>query len=276
MPVSRSRSEQEQVHPAEQAASAGEPAIARADIIDGLVRGLAVIRAFSDGQPHHTASTLAAHLGMSRAAARRFLVTLRHEGYAAGDGRQFWLTPKVLTLGQTYLATDRLVQTVQPSLDRLSARLGESTTFGVLDGDEIVYLAKAHAARLVSTSIGVGTRLPVQCAAAGWAILSTLDPPALEAWLANHAFKRYTAQTVTSVGAFRAAIRGAARQGFILLENQYEIGLRGISVPLRSSQGTVVGAISVTSTLASTSTAAARAKCVPALKNAAQALRARL
>ena len=274
MPPARSRAERAEPPHAVRAAGAGEPAIARADIIDGLVRGLAVIRAFSDGCPHHTARTLAAQLGMSRAAARRFLVTLRHAGYAAGDGRQFWLTPKVLTLGQTYLATDRLVQTVQPSLDRLSARLGESTTLGVLDGDEIVYLAKAHAARLVSTSIGVGTRLPVQCAAAGWAILSTFDPPALETWLANHALKRYTAQTVTGRGTFRAAIRRAARQGFVLLENQYEIGLRGISVPLRSSQGEVVGAIGVTSTLASTSTAAARAKCVPALKNTAEALRA--
>ena len=276
MPPSRSHADQEGADPAVRASGGGEPAIARADIIDGLVRGLAVIRAFSDGRPRHTASTLAAHVGMSRAAARRFLVTLRHAGYAAGDGRQFWLTPKVLTLGQTYLAADRLVQTVQPSLEHLSARLSESTTFGVLDGDEVVYLAKAHAPRLVSTSIGVGTRLPVQCAAAGWAILSTFDPPGLDAWLAGHALKRYTAQTVTGVRAFRAAIRRAARQGFVLLENQYEIGLRGISVPLHSSQGEVVGAISVTSTLASTSTAVARAKCVPALKEAAAALRARL
>ena len=149
---------------------------ARADLIDGLVRGLAVIRAFSDRRPRHTPSTLAAQLGFSRAAARRFLVTLCHVGYAASDGREFWLTPKVLGLGQTYLTADRLVRTVQPSLDDLSRRLRESTTFGVLDGDDVVYLGKAQAARLLSTSIGIGTRLPVQCAAAGWAILSTFEP----------------------------------------------------------------------------------------------------
>jgi IclR family pca regulon transcriptional regulator len=102
-------------------------------------------------------------------------------GYAASDGREFWLTPKVLALGQTYLTADRLVRTVQPSLDDLSRRLGESTTFGILDGDDVVYLVKAQAARLLSTSIGIGTRLPVQCSAAGWAILSTLEPAALAA-----------------------------------------------------------------------------------------------
>ena len=249
---------------------------ARADLIDGLVRGLAVIRAFSDRMPRHTPTTLAAHLGFSRAAARRFLVTLRHVGYVASDGREFWLTPKVLGLGQTYLGADRLVRTVQPALEALSRRLGESTTFGALDGDDVVYLCKAQAARLLSTSIGVGTRLPVQCAAAGWAILSTFDPSTFDAWLADHPLKRYTAQTVTGVREFRASIRRAAVQGFVLLENQYEIGLRGIAVPLRSSEGEVVGAISVSSTIASASTAAARAKCVPALAAAAEALRSRL
>ena len=248
----------------------------RADIIEGLVRGLDVIRAFSDRQPRHTASTLAAQLHWSRAAARRFLVTLCHVGYAASDGREFWLTPKVLALGQTYLTADRLVRTVQPSLDELSRRLGESTTFGILDGDDVVYLAKAQAARLLSTSIGIGTRLPVQCSAAGWAILSTLEPAARAAWLGDHPLKRYTAATVTSARAFRSAIRRAAAQGFVLLENQYEIGLRGISVPLRSAAGEVVGALSVSSTIASATTAAARARCVPALKAAAEALRARL
>jgi IclR family pca regulon transcriptional regulator len=252
------------------------PAAAKADLIDGLVRGLAVMRAFSDQMPRHTSATLARHLGMSRAAARRFLITLQHVHYAASDGREFWLTPKVLGLGQTYLVADRLVRTVQPALDELSRRLGESTTLGVLDGDDVVYLAKAQAARLLSTSIGVGTRLPVQCASAGWVILSTFDRPGLEAWLRAHPLKRYTAQTVTGRGAFRAAIRRAAVAGFVLLENQYEIGLRGISVPLRSSGGDVVGAISVSSTIASAPTAAARARCVPALKATAERLRSRL
>lgn len=259
-----------------QAPPGAEPTAAKADLIEGLVRGLAVIRAFSDRLPRHTPSTLAAHLGFSRAAARRFLVTLRHAGYAAGDGRHFWLTPKVLALGQTYLGADRLIRTVQPSLEQLSHRLGESTNFGVLDGDEVVYLCKGQAARLLSTSIGIGTRLPVQCAAAGWAILSTLDPSTFNAWLADHPLKRYTTQTVTGVRAFRGAIRRAAAQGFVLLENQYEIGLRGISVPLRSSRGEVVGAISVSSTLASTSTVAAQARWVPALKATADELRSRL
>jgi len=254
----------------------GPATVAKADLIDGLVRGLAVLRAFSDQMPRHTPTTLARHLGMSRAAARRFLVTLQHVHYAASDGREFWLTPRVLGLGQTYLVADRLVRTVQPSLDELSRQLGESTTFGVIDGDDVVYLGKAQAARLLSTSIGIGTRLPVQCAAAGWAILSTFDRLALEAWLAAHPLKRYTAQTVTGRRAFRAAIRRAADAGFVLLENQYEIGLRGISVPLRSSGGDVVGAISVSSTLASATTAAARARCVPALRAAAEKLRARL
>ena len=249
---------------------------ARADLVDGLVRGLAVIRAFSDRVPCHTASTLAAHLGWSRAAARRFLLTLRHAGYAASDGREFWLTPKVLGLGQTYLRADRLVRTVQPKLDALSRRLGESTNLGIIDGNDVVYLCKAQSARLLSTSIGIGTRLPVQCSAAGWAMLSTWPRPALDAWLADHPLRRYTPHTVTGSRAFRAAIRRAAAQGFVLLENQYEVGLRGISVPLRPAHGEAVGAISVSSTLASATTAAALGKCVPALTACAEELRALL
>ena len=249
---------------------------ARADIIEGLVRGLAAIRAFSDRVPRHTPSTLARQLGWSRASARRFLVTLRHAGYAASAGREFWLTPKVLGLGETYLRADRMTRTVQPSLDDLSRRLGESTTLGIIDGDDVVYLCKAQSARLLTTSIGIGTRLPIQCSAAGWAILSTWPRPALDAWLTAHPLKRYTAQTVTGVRAFRAAIRRAAGQGFVLLENQYEIGLRGIAVPLSSSDGEVIGAISVSSTRASSSAAAAVARCVPALKAAARDLRSRL
>jgi IclR family pca regulon transcriptional regulator len=243
---------------------------ARADLVDGLVRGLAVIRAFTDRVPRHTASTLAAHLGWSRAAARRFLLTLRHAGYAASDGREFWLTPKVLGLGQTYLRADRLVRTVQPKLDALSRRLGESTNLGIIDGNDVVYLCKAQSARLLSTSIGIGTRLPVQCSAAGWAMLSTWSR------LADHPLRRYTPHTVTGSRAFRAAIRRAAAQRFVLLENQYEVGLRGISVPLRPAHGEAVGAISVSSTLASAPTAAALAKCVPALTACAEELRALL
>src|SRR5215470_14031281 len=107
--------------------------------------------------------------------------------------------------------------TLQASLEDLSRRLGESTTVGILEGDDVVYLAKAQAARLLTTSICIGTRLPVQCSAAGWAILSTLEPGALAAWLADHPLKRYTAHTVTSVRAFRAAVRRAATQGFVVL-----------------------------------------------------------
>ena len=250
--------------------------VAKADIIEGLVRGLAVIRTFSDQTPRHTPTTLAGRVGFSRASARRFLITLRHAGYADSDGREFWLTPKVLALGQTYLAAERLVRTVQPALDDLSRRLDESVNFGILDGDEVVYVCKAQTARLLSTSIGVGTRLPVQCSAAGWAILSTFDRAGFDAWLAAHPPKRYTTYTVTGVRAFRAAIKRAAAEGFVLLENQYEIGLRGISVAVRSSRGDVAGAVSVSSTLASASTAAARAKCVPALKATAALLSSRL
>jgi IclR family transcriptional regulator, pca regulon regulatory protein len=249
---------------------------ARADVIEGLVRGLAVIRAFSDRVPRHTPTTLARHLGWSRASARRFLVTLRHAGYAASDGREFWLTPKVLGLGETYLRADRLTRTVQPSLEELSRRLGESTTLGIIDGDDVVYLCKAQSTRLLSTSIGIGTRLPIQCSAAGWAIISTWSRPAIDAWLSAHPLKRYTSQTVTGVRAFRAALHRAALQGFVLLENQYEIGLRGLSVPLRTSGGDVVGAISVSSTLASSSATTAVAKCVPALTACAEELRSRL
>ncbi len=244
----------------------------KADLIEGFITGLSVIRAFGDATPILNASELAARLGISRAAARRFLITLNHAGYAASDGRAYWLTPKVLALGYSYLGSARLPRTVRPFLQGITAETNESSNLALADGQEVVYVARANVARLMSTAIEPGTRLPAHTTAAGRVILAGLARAELDAWLARARLTAYTAQTVTSKKALGAEVRLARAQGFAVTESQFEVGLRGIAVPLANRGGMIVGALGISMANSTCSADAAIARCVPSLKNAAAAL----
>ncbi|MBL8383433.1 MAG: helix-turn-helix domain-containing protein [Burkholderiales bacterium] len=253
------------------AGAAGAPR--KADLIEGFITGLAVINAFSDATPLLTASELAARLSISRAAARRFLITLHHAGYAATDGRSYWLTPKVLALGHSYLGSARLPRTVRPLLQQITAQTNESSNLALLDGHDVVYAARASAARLMSAAIETGTRLPAHTTAAGRVILAGLPHALQEQWLAGATLAPHTAYTVTTKKAFAAEIRAARAAGYAAVESQFEVGLRGIAVPLAGRDGGTIGALGISMAASSCPMDQAIRACVPVLRDAALQLR---
>jgi IclR family transcriptional regulator, pca regulon regulatory protein len=244
----------------------------KADLIEGLITGLAAITAFTDATPLLTASELAKRLSISRAAARRFLITLNHVGYAATDGRSYWLTPRVMALGYSYLGSARLPRTVRPFLHDITAEVNESSNLALLDGQDIVYAARANVARLMSTAIEPGTRLPAHVTAAGQVILGNLPPAHFERWLDEATLTAYTPQTLTSRKTFSIAAAKARAQGYAAIESHFEVGLRGIAVPLTDRQGSTVGALGISMAASTCPADAAIALCVPALQRAARSL----
>lgn len=246
--------------------------IAKRDLIDGLINGIDVITAFNRETPQLTPGELAKILGLSRSAARRYLLTLVHIGLADSNGKTFWLTPKVLNLGRSYLESARLPRSIIPFLQRLTQQLQESTNFAVLDGDEVVYVSRVNTPRLLTTGFEPGTRLPAFTSTAGRVLLAALPDEVLKATLATMVFVPYTHLTVVNKDDLYQELLLVRQQGFAFTEGQFELGLRGISVPIKNRQGTIIGALSVSMSIASCSRHEAIAKCVPALESTASTL----
>jgi IclR family pca regulon transcriptional regulator len=243
--------------------------VAKRDVIEGLVKGLEVIRAFSDESVQLSASELSEKVGLTRSAARRYLLTLVHVGMAETDGRQFWLTPRVLSLGHSYLDSARLPRAIVPFLQRLTTQLQESTNYSVLEGDDVVYVSRVNAPRVLTAGFDPGTRLPAYTSTAGRVLLSALSEGELHAYLERVELVAYTHMTVTDKDELLRELLMIRENGFGVTENQYEVGLRGISVPIKSRRGELVGALSVSMSISSCSRAEATARCVPALQAAA-------
>jgi IclR family pca regulon transcriptional regulator len=246
--------------------------VAKRDVVEGLVTGIDVITAFDDDTPRLSASELAGKVGISRSAARRYLLTLVHIGLAATDGRGFWLTPKVLALGRSYLESARLPRAIVPYLQRLTSQLQESTNYAVLEGDDVVYVSRVNAPRHLTPGFEPGTRLPAYASTAGRVLLAALPEEQLQAYLARITLIAFTHVTVLDKRQLLRELAAIREQGFGVTENQYEIGMRGISVPIKSRSGALVGALSVSMMISSSSRAEAMARCVPALQAAANTL----
>lgn len=215
-------------------------------LIEQLGRGLRVIEAFSDAHPRLTSTEAGRLSGLTRTAARRHLSSLVHFGYAGTDGKHYWLLPRIMRLGRSYLESARLPRLVQPFLQRASDLTGESANLVVLDGHEVVYLARSNSPRVVSIGFQPGARVPAHVVSAGYACLSTLETEQLDAWLADYRFEMFTQFTITTKKQFLAAVTRARDQGYAAIERQLDPGLRGIAVPLRNRQGRGLGALSMT------------------------------
>jgi len=220
--------------------------IERKDIIDGLGKGLRVIEAFDEEHARLTASEAAARTGLTRTAARRYLLSLVHFGYANSDGKRFWLAPRVLRLGQSYLEAARLPRLVQPFVQRLAMECGENFNFSVLDDHMVVYVARSNSTRMVSIGFPVGSRVPAHVVTPGPAILSTFSEERLETWLAQHEFNAFTPRTTTDPAVFLRDVHGARDLGYWITEQQLTQGLRGMAMPLMDRKGECVGAIGTT------------------------------
>jgi IclR family pca regulon transcriptional regulator len=246
--------------------------VAQRDIIDGLVTGIEVITAFNDENARLTPTLLAERIAISRSAARRYLLTLVHTGMAATDGREFWLTPKVLTLGRSYLDSARLPRAIVPYLQRLTAQVQESTNYSVLDGDDVVYVSRVNAPRHLTPGFEPGTRLPAYTSTAGRVLLADQSDEQLQAYLARVELVPYTHMTVIDKDALLRELMTTREKGFGMTENQYEMGMRGISVPIKSRRGVLIGALSVSTMISSGSKAETAARCLPALQATANTL----
>lgn len=254
---------------AELARFAGDP-----DFMASFARGLAVIRAFSGGTGRHTIGALAQSTGLSRAAVRRCLYTLHKLGYVGLDeGRHYLLRPKILALGYAFLSSSSLVVAAKPLLEQVSATVHESCSMAVLEGDSLVYVARsASSRRLMSIDLGVGSRLPAYCTSMGRVLLAGLAANALDNYFAKLVPIAYTERTVTQRKELRRILDDVARSGFALVDQELEIGLRSMAVPVRDPSGNVIAALNI-STHASRITAEdLKTRCLPALLGAAQEL----
>ena len=213
--------------------------------IQALVRGLAVIRCFDAEAPELTLSEVARRSGTSRATARRVLHTMLSLGDVDSDGRLFRLRPTVLELGWSFLASLRLPELVQPHLERLSAEVGESSSVAVLDGTDVVYVARVATRRLMTVGIHVGTRFPAYATAMGRAILAASGAEEQERVLAASELDALTSRTVTDTERLRERLAGVAERGYALNDQELELGLRSLAVPVHGRDGRVVAAVNV-------------------------------
>jgi len=235
------------------------------DFVQSLDRGLAVIRAFGPERERLSLSEVARATGLTRAAARRFLLTLVKLGYVRSDGREFSLRPRVLELGYAYLSGLALPEVAAPHLEELVARLHESSSISVLDGHHVVYVARVPTKRIMTVAISVGTRFPAYATSMGRVLLAALSEPELERYLAEATFEAFTSRTVTDPDRLRAIVREVARQGYAIVDQELEEGLRAIAAPIRGAADVGTAAINVSAHASRVSMAAMRSEILPAL-----------
>jgi IclR family pca regulon transcriptional regulator len=216
--------------------------------VQSLARGLAVIEAFGAERPALTLSEVAAETGLSRAAARRFLLTLVDLGYARQTGDRFALTPRVLRLGTAYLSGFGLPEIAQPHLERLSATVEESTSAAVLDGTDIVYVARVATRRIMTVGITVGTRFPAFATSMGRVLLADLAPDRLDDFFAAADLAPPTDRSVADEAALRTTLDEVRERGWCAVDEELAPGLRSIAAPVRDRAGRAVAAVNVSST----------------------------
>jgi IclR family pca regulon transcriptional regulator len=217
----------------------------RRDWIAGLEKGLAILEAFNNDHPRLTPSDAAKLTGLTRTAARRYLLTLEHLGYCTSEGTLFSLTPRVLKVGWSYFDSARLPRTVQPFLQQVTAAVGEAAYLAVLDDWELVYISRTSTSRVMSTGFVLGARVPAPLASAGVMMLASLPEEDVRAWLETVVLSPYTPYTILQHERLLQEVRKAGAQDYAIVEQQLQIGVRGIAVPLRDRHGRVVAALSV-------------------------------
>jgi len=244
--------------------------------VQSLERGLAVIRAFGADDPELTLSDVARRTGLTRAAARRFLLTLTDLGYVRTDGKQFALTPRVLDLGYAFLSSLTLPEVAEPHLERLAAELRESSSVSVLDGDEIVYVARVPTSRIMRVSINVGTRFPAYATSMGRVLLAALPEPELTAYLDRAVIEPLTARAIDNAEDLEEELARVREQGWALVDQELEEGLRSIAVPIHDAGGRTIAAANVSAHASRVSADDIRRTLLPPLLEAARRIEADL
>ncbi|MGE0331880.1 MAG: IclR family transcriptional regulator C-terminal domain-containing protein [Ramlibacter sp.] len=252
--------------------------IARADFIEGMAKGMAVLESFDTERQRLNATLAAQRAGITRAAARRHLLTLAHLGYLESDGSYFWLSPKVLRFSGSYLASARLPRLLQPTLNRLAAQLGDPVSAVVLDGAEVVIVARSGSNAVLAYGLHLGARLPAHATSTGRVLLAAKTRSDFNAWMkgdgrGSRPLARLTPRTVTEPRAFRAVIDQVRADDWCVAHEEHEIGVHALAVPLRNMQGRTVAAMNVVTRPQRLAPGAAHQALLAALLEAARELR---
>ncbi len=243
------------------------------NFMTSLARGLIVIQAFTQQSPQMTISQLSIKTGLSRAAVRRCLYTLTKLGFAgAEDGSRYSLRPRMLTLSHTYTTSNTLSSAAQPILERMSAALHESFSVATLDGEDIVYIARTQVNRVMAVDLHIGSRLPAYCTSMGRILLAYLPAEQLEQYLAKVNLVPHTTRTITSIEKLRLALRNIRRNGYAICDQEYEVGLRSLAVPVYSSSGRVVATLNLSGNAPRLSVLEMQNRFLTPLRNAASEL----
>ncbi|MFI9408568.1 IclR family transcriptional regulator [Nocardia gamkensis] len=242
------------------------------EYVQSLGRGLAVIRSFDADHPRRTLSEVAATTELTRATARRFLLTLVELGYVRTDGSQFWLTPRVLELGYSFLSSLSLPDLAGPHLEVLAEKVRESTSVSILDGADIVYVARVPVSRIMTVSINIGTRFPAFATSMGRVLLADLDPEELERYLSEADLTPITASTVTTAAQLRAELEQVRADGFCVVDQELEQGLRSMAAPIRDQHGSVVAAVNISTHAARYTLGEVHDSLIPALLETSAAI----
>lgn len=242
------------------------------DYVQSLARGLAVLRSVAGDRPSATLAEIAARSGLSRAAARRLVLTLEHLGYVQSAGREFRLTPRVLELGYGFLGARDLTDLAQPWMEQLAHQVNESCSMAVLDNRDIVYVARVSVRKVMTVSLAVGARLPAYCTSMGRVLLAGLPAPRLDEWLEGLEAQRYTNRTVVDPSRLRRIVETVRRDGYVWVEQELETGLCSLAVPLRDRAGLVVAALNLGMPFHADARRRATQELLPALRQTADAI----
>jgi IclR family pca regulon transcriptional regulator len=246
------------------------PPLDKKNWIAGLEKGLAILEAFDSEHARMTPTQAAARTGMTRTAARRYLLTLESLGYVESDGKLFGLTPRVLRVGWSYFDSSRLPKLVQPYLQQLSALINESVYVSVLDDWELVFIARNGTSRVMTTGFVLGARVPSPLTSPGVILLAyKTRQDDVQAWLNDTVLAPFTPHTLTNKTQLMETIRQARSDGFSVIEQQLQVGVRGVAVPLKDRHGEVVAALSTNMPIGPESTQAAIQRVVPHLQEIA-------
>ncbi|WP_051916707.1 MULTISPECIES: IclR family transcriptional regulator C-terminal domain-containing protein [unclassified Serratia (in: enterobacteria)] len=255
------------------AGSSNDPFKGDPNFMTSLARGLEVIQAFTPQRRLMSISQISQKTGIPRAAVRRCLYTLNKLGFVyAQDGKNFELRPRILTLGHPYLASTPLAKATQPVLKHISQMLNESCSIATLDGDDILYIARASSSRIMSIDLDIGSRLPAFATSMGRVLLAHLPPEELNSYLRRVNLVRYTQHTLTNVSHLKEELKKVRTQGYAINDQELEIGLRSIAVPLMATNGSVSAALNVGVQAGLVPISELTERVLPVLRDAAQEL----
>lgn len=247
------------------------------NFMTSLARGLAVINAFQERKRHLTIAQISHRTEIPRAAVRRCLYTLMKLGYATTDGRTYSLLPKVLTLGHAYLSSTPLAVSAQPYLDRISEQLHEACNLATLEGEQVLYIARsAIPQRLISVDLSVGSRLPAYCTSMGRILLAALDDDSLHDYLTHADLQAKTSRTLHTPEALWECLQQVRQQGWCLVDQELEQGLRSLAVPVYGSSGHVLAAMNVSTHAGRVPARELEQRFLPIMLNASRELSSQL